>query len=1768
MKGVLFVGSAGTGKTTIIKDYFAEVDVETTFTATLNFNSYTDSKALQQVIESRVDKRMQRIYGPPTGKMLMFFMDDLNMPLVDTYGTQSPICLIRQIIDYGVVFDRDHLEEKKYLKDIMFTACMNPKSGSFNVDMRLSRHFTMIALGVPEKEILKQIFDAVLKNHLSTFDANCQSYGERLVAATSTVFASIANSPKFMPTARKFHYQFNLRDFAKIIQNLMLSDAKMFKGNHLGLCRMWAHECHRVWLDRLLFPEDIEAYMGYMQKGIKEFPDFKEEMIFEEPLIFTTFVSAAGGHDANYLPIPDMDKLKKVLEDKLYEYNESVSSMDLVLFDQAMEHVTRIARIIDQPCGNALLVGVGGSGKQSLSKLTSFILGQDVYRIVVASNYGMPELQADIQTMFMKAGVQGSPTLFILTDSQVTQDKFLVYINDILSAGYIPDLFPKEDLDTITQKVRSEAKSQGFQDTFDDLFNFFIDKVRKNLHLALCFSPVGDAFRFRARMFPALINGTSIDWFHEWPEDALIGVADRFLKEVEFPTEDIGEMISKHMAYVHISIGEANRDFLDQERRHNYTTPTSFLELISFYKLLLGDKRDKISQQITRLVTGLQTMKSTTDQVADLQKMLEVKMVDVEIEKKKTDELIEIVGRESLDAEKESDAAALQADETNALAAAANKTKAEANTELEAAVPAMEAAKEAVNCLDVKMLGELKGLGSPPPDCVQVTKACLLLFKKEKKNHSWGNAQKMMSQPKKFKEDLAAFDGREIDEWILTELTPILAQDFFTFENMSKKSLAAANLCNWIINTIRFNKIYKNVRPLMESADAAEKLSFEKTEELKIVQEKVRIINEKVDALRQKLAEAEAAKRAVVEEAEELQSQLDLANRLVGGLADENTRWTANVEVFKTEKLTMIGNALVSAAFVSYIGPFNSNFRGALWRENWLNDILDRKIPFTEGIDPLEVLSTLSDQAVWKTQGLPADRVSLENASIVVSCKRYPLLIDPQLQGIKWIKGKEGSDMISLQLTQRNWHKKVEQALSNGQVLMIESIGQEIDAMLDPLLSRAFVKKGKSFFVKLGTEDIEIANGFKLYLQTKLINPHYKPETAAQCTIINFIVTESGLEDQLLAMVVRVEKPDLEQTKEELVNKQNSFQIQLSKLEADLLQNLSDADPATILQNTALIEGLEVTKKTSIEIKYQQIEATKTEANINMLREVYRPVAAEGAMLYFLLIQLCIVDHMYQYSLESFTTFFFKAIEKTEEFEEVDPRVAALTHSIRMTIYQWVSRGLFERHKQIFLCQLTFRLMQKGVLTSVEYTMQQMSFLLNCPIKTDVPNPLKKWLPDLAWYSIQRLIEIEMFDQFANHLEKEVPQRFEDWYNWPDPENEKLPLDWKKLDQQPFHKLLVIRCLRPDRITTALDGFIRKTLPAGNDFVDCDSTSSFIQVLTSAYNDSTPTTPIFFILSPGANPVKDVEDIARKQGIDPNKNFHSVALGDGQEENANNKLSIGHKEGHWIMLQNVHLMPKYLYDLEKKLDAFALEGSNPSFRLFLSSDPSNAIPIGLLEKSIKLTNEPPQGLKANMKRAFTFFDKADFEERDHKMRTILFALCYFHSVMVERRKFGPKGWNMMYPFSMGDLRDSSIVLKNYMESNNASGKIPWDDLKYIFGEIMYGGHIVDNFDRRFCSAYLDNLMRNELLDECEMYPFVEGKNFSLKCPGQLLYEKYIEYMDNEITSESPMAFGMHPNAEIDYRTTQCNSLFKTLVELQPKAVGASGEGGQTLNEII
>jgi dynein heavy chain len=510
-------------------------------------------------------------------------------------------------------------------------------------------------------------------------------------------------------------------------------------------------------------------------------------------------------------------------------------------------------------------------------------------------------------------------------------------------------------------------------------------------------------------------------------------------------------------------------------------------------------------------------------------------------------------------------------------------------------------------------------------------------------------------------------------------------------------------------------------------------------------------------------------------------------------------------------------------------------------------------------------------------------------------------------------------------------------------------------------------------------------------------------------------------------------------------------------------------------------------------------------------------------------------------------------------------RVENLKETLRLVIFTWVYRGMFAADKIILMCQFTFQLMSRGKLKDVEeFSPSAFQFLLRGPKKLGEPLPAAlDWLPEAAWNSLQALADFEggEFSKLPPDL-LEAPARFKEWFTHVSPESEKLPLDWASLDKTPLKKLLVLRCMRPDRLMVALRDFVAGTLPGGMRFTECDGTLNSFAILEETLRDSTPTTPLYFILTAGADVVADVDKAAKKMGYEKAISYHNVSMGQGQDVVAIEKLELAHKQGHWVILNNVHLMPRWLVDLEKKLDFFAQEGSHERFRVFLTSDYSPFIPIGMLNRSIKLTNEPPQGLKANLKRAFCSFSPEFINELDSKLRAIVFGLSFFHAVMIERKKFGAKGFNMMYPFANGDLRDSVVCLQNYME--NMSGRIPWEDLRYIFGQIMYGGHIVNDFDRLLCTSYLEQFLRDELLDEHELFPFVDKTDkVSFKSPNPTTFDRYLEHIDTEYKGDTPIAFGLHPNAELDARTAASESLLRLLLELQPRDGGAAGEGEKT-----
>jgi len=1459
----------------------------------------------------------------------------------------------------------------------------------------------------------------------------------------------------------------------------------------------------------------------------------------------------------------------------------------------------------------------------------------------VTSTYGIADFRTDVQEVYRKCGLKGYPFAFIMTDSQIVNQDMLVYLNDMLSSGNVPELFNQDERDGVNGSIQNEVKASGNPDysSSDVCWEYFINKVRSNLHIILCFSPVGKNFAAWCREFPALANTTVIDWFHRWPEQALKSVATRFLSEIELGGDEMTANIANFMSFCQEGITATSEDYYAQEKRRAYTTPKSFLELISLYKIMLAKKRIELNEKTERLVSGIDKIKEAGAQVAALQEVLKRESVEVEEASRKTASLMEHVRKEKAIVEEQSEIAEVEEAKTNKIVAEVETFAASCASDLAKAKPLVEEALAALDTLDKGSISELKNLGKPPDDVAMVA-ICVKVLTSDPKNipkpagRNWGEAKKMMNQVDRFLADLRAFDVNNIPQACIDQIQVYISNPSFDPDIIKTKSGAAAGLCKWAIGMNKYHLVRCDVRPKEERlAEAQERLSQSKGA-LKKIQDKVADLKAKLDGLMKQYNDAVATANAIEAKAKKTRDKADLATRLVSGLSDESVRWERTIKELQHAYKLLVGDVLLGSAFISYIGPFSKAFREKIVDQDWVPMVKELTIPMTPDLDiVMNVLTSEAIVASWNNEGLPSDKVSTENGAIVTNCTRWPLMIDPQLQGIKWIRTREEKNGLKvIQTSQKSWQRTLQACIEDGLPCLLEGLGENIEPILDNVLGRATYKKGGKHFIKLGATEVEYNKNFRFFLQTRLGNPHYKPEVNAQTTLINFMVTETGLEDQLLAVVVNQERPDLEQKRVALIRQMNTMTIELQQCEDGLLYELSNAK-GDILENVALVENLETTKRKAKEINTSMALALNTQKDIANNRLTYTIVAVRGSLLFFQLDQLCKIDHMYQYSLEAFMVVFNKALGKAEfpeDKKDVGKRVDNVMRSITETVFAYVSRGLFERHKLIFSSLLCFAILSRRG----DIDRKQLDFLLRGKKKLGIERPetVIEWCPEPNWAAVQALAEVEGASPDFQLLPADMSEgnRWKLWAENEKPEDEKLPADWKSLSN--FQKLLILRCLRPDRLTSALETFVADSI--GKFFVSDQAVD-----ISVSYKDSTTTTPLFFILSAGVDPVRSVEELGRKLGFTyDSERLFNVSLGQGQEIVADRALERCFAKGGWALLNNIHLVQKWLGSLEQRLETYAevytkmaqiakrraekraakkaanapaeteegeakeaaegeegapaaegeqgekpegeegaaaegeaaavveeeeeeeddddpdlkMEGPKGSmdFRVFLSAEPSPVIPIGILQRSIKLTSEPPSGIKANIVRAMANFVDEPWERsaKPTEFRCIMFSMCFYHAVVVERKKFGAQGWNRVYPFNMGDLTTCLEVTANYIEDRP---KIPWEDLRYVFGEIMYGGHITDDWDRVLCMAYLQSFIVPESCDGMELVP-------GLPVPQPMSYVEYVSWIldSGEMPAESPILYGLHPNAEINFRTVQADVLFKTINELQPKQQGS------------
>eukprot|EP00916_Digyalum_oweni_P011892 GHVL01019735.1.p1 GENE.GHVL01019735.1~~GHVL01019735.1.p1 ORF type:complete len:1123 (+),score=306.62 GHVL01019735.1:74-3370(+) len=792
---------------------------------------------------------------------------------------------------------------------------------------------------------------------------------------------------------------------------------------------------------------------------------------------------------------------------------------------------------------------------------------------------------------------------------------------------------------------------------------------------------------------------------------------------------------------------------------------------------------------------------------------------------------------------------------------------------------------------------------------------------------------------------------------------------------------------------------------------------------------------------------------------------------------------------------------------------------------------------------------------IWELCDLPTDITNIENGIIMDTTINWTLSIDPQGQANKYIKklylqnvpyGNDGKLDI-LKPSNADLMKTVEKALQFGRWILLENVGETLDPCLDTILQFQTVKQRNGCNgIMIGEKMIDICDGFKLFMTSTLSNPHFSPELFVKLCILNFSCTIDGLKEQLMSMVVEKEAPELEEKKRSLVEMNSNMKKELKLMEDEILRLLS-ASEGSILDDESLIETLKKSKFTSDELSVKCIEATKAELEIDKTRSEYSPVAHIGSHLYFGIDTLHNIDFMYRFSLNWYKRLFISSIDDSPNSRT--NRIDILSNTFILKLYKNISRSLFEKHKILLSFLIT------SIVLKDRINEEHLRFLITGPTSQDIVEKPQgvMWLTNKMWAEIVGLSQLNEFTDFTEYFKKNIKNFEEILYSKNPIENDILYI------YNDISKLCILRCIRPDILSDMIGMYIIKNM--GPEFMEFSNFN-----ISSSYVDSSNITPLLFILSPGSDPVVEVTKLAKEQGVD---NLKIVSLGQGQGAKAAKIIAESAPLGGWVLLQNCHLAVSWLPSLEKICDNLYNNSSDTyksdtNFRIWLTSVPTKSFPISILQNSIKMTNEPPKGIKSNLLTLYYNYNNDILQNSSTKpteYAKLIFSFCFFHAIVQDRRKFGAIGWNVNYDFTKEDLSVCEKQLETFM---NEYDEAPYKVLNYLGSQINYGGRVTDAKDKILIKNILQQYINKDVIHDPD-YKFSESGTYY--CPDVPDCDGYVSYIKTLPNWPSPEVFGLHENAQICFLQNETVALLDGMLSLRSKSA-VSTVGAKSRDEIL
>lgn len=1727
---LVFVGSLG--KTILIEDTIInKLDENETASYQLNCSPNITPKSLQKCLLSKLNKGKHGKFSPPPLKKFLLFIDDLNLTYVNERGVFNCLELLRQFLDHGILYQFESGREM-FLENINIIGTVGIiEARRKTLPSRFLRHFAVLGPNEFSDEIITKIFSSSLlhKWKKRNFPSDIVSVINQIVDATLNIYKFV--QIQYKHTLSKSYYHFGLDSFSKVIQGCSLLRKESYDANKRIYVNLWAHELLRVFGDRLT-PLDNKFLRSKMKNCFSDIFGEEENIDGSDQDMNDTLFSNFQIKECNtrrYEEISDLKTLTDSLLDFVGKYNHThKKKLELVFFTYAIHKLMALCRILSLSPGNAILIGLPGTGRQALTKFAAFIYNCKLFQPNITQDYNLEKWNSEIKIIMKEAGALENQCVFLIKEEQLLEHTYMQNIDYLIRNGEVPGIYTNDEMQEILELTRLSAQggNKNIDISASTVFLYFHKSCRQNLHIILSLSFNNNLFRNILINYPSLLKCHVISWV-DWPDDAYKLISNRFMEKLNIFADKKDILINTSL-YIHRHAQTSEKQDFKKNKLKVQVTSSSFVHFIEIFSEFMFKKEKEISLKIDRYVEGLTKLSYAATQIENMQIALARYQPQLAEMTAKASEMTDQIALETIEVEKAS--ALVRKDETTAgeQAIVAQRLKSECESELAQAIPILEDAISALNTLkpsDITLVKSMKN----PPDAIKLVMAAVCVIKDVKPDRIpdpstgrkiidyWSPSKRILGDMN-FLQSLKDFDKDHIKPEIMVKIRKeYLPHKDFKPHVVAKASSAAEGLCKWIIAMDMYDKVAKEVAPKKVKLEKAEKEFSETVAILNQKKEEVARIEEKLASLNALLEDAMRKQMKLQQEVDSCNRKLSSAQKLIDSLGGEKVRWSESVRNLENQKNFLPGNLILSSSIIAYLSHFDSESRNESIK-NWLSHVLENDLTCSQDFDIIKSISTENKMENWLKHGLPNDEFFIQNLVIKQSSKLRSILIDPDYLAKDWITNTESRNNLTLtKFTTKGYDEKLKHCMKYGKPILIHEIKETFPSSLELFTFKNNVEGNNS--IKINDEIIIIHPNFRLYLISNLRTPKFQSEIYKQFCLINFGATRTGLEDEMLKIITEIEKPELRKLRLELFRRKSKNRNELSELESKILRTLCESQ-TDILEDEASIKILDQSKDLARIVREKQKDTIEIEATFNKYRATYEEAGRSSTNLYFCINKLYIINHIYQYSLTTFKDIFQRAILRSEKYLNKEERCKCILKTFTYDLYRYISQSLFDKDKLIFLFLLTMTMKNNQQENFYE---DIVLFLRNDyhHIEMALTNPAPDWLKDETWRGICKLGNLKIFKNFLNSFVTNIN-------NW------KTVLQTNQLIVNinlpgtliftNFHKLILAKVFTPKRMYHNLVAFIRREL--GDEYLKGLSFHP-----SDTYNESNSLCPILFISVPSSNIRETVENLSAKKMV--KHTFRSFSVGHNDLEQVSDVIDAATRNGSWVLLENCHFSQGCFLMLESKLDDMNFENTHENFRLWLTIEATQFIPLELLQKCMKIVDENSINLKSNFLRLYNkepINDTNFFQSCPGKqtiLAKLLYGLIFFHCTLIRRAMFPQFNWRSSYIF---DQSDFSISIRQLVLTINESTFTVQNlqKLYYMIGNCHYMNYMDNDQDNNFLETLLINFVNSDIFHS-KHYRFSGLENYIF--PKKMDHCDFVSQINNFPCDDYPPIFGF--NSSID-----------------------------------